>query len=197
MGKTTPLRLTLGQRRSLEALVGQPSASAIHRILRANDLKPHLQALDRTQPMLPLRPGQVERRTHDYERHGVIDLYAALEVATGRVVGSCKESHTGQDFSTFLKRLERTLRRGELPVILDNSSMHTVCVDQVPPPHPPRSPPYACAYRRRKPLGPVDVEDCGRRAGYRCRARREPAGHRTREGAARDERIHRARIERG
>jgi transposase len=88
------------------------------------DEKTQVQALDRTQPMLPLKPGQVERRTHDYTRHGVVDLYAALEVATGRVVGSCRDSHTAQDFLTFLKRLERTFRRGELHVILDNSSTH-------------------------------------------------------------------------
>lgn len=139
--------------------------TAVHEILRANDLKPHLQrtfkvskdprfsekvrdvvglylnppekavvvsldektqvqALDRTQPMLPLRPGQVERRTHDYKRNGVVDLYAALEVATGKVLGRCKDSHTGQDFLGFLKTLERTFRRGELHVILDNSSTH-------------------------------------------------------------------------
>lgn len=139
--------------------------TAVFEILRANDLKPHLQrtfkvskdpafaekvrdvvglylnppdnavvisldektqvqALDRTQPMLPLKPGQVERRTHDYTRHGVVDLYAALEIATGKVVGRCKDSHTGQDFLSFLKAVERTFRRGELHVILDNSSTH-------------------------------------------------------------------------
>jgi len=88
------------------------------------DEKTQVQALDRTQPMLPLRPGQVERRTHDYKRNGVVDLYAALEVATGKVVGRCKDSHTGQDFLSFLKAVERTFRRGELHVILDNSSTH-------------------------------------------------------------------------
>lgn len=139
--------------------------TAVHEILKANDLKPHLQrtfkvskdpafaekvrdvvglylnppqnaivisldektqvqALDRTQPMLPLKPGQVERRTHDYTRNGVVDLYAALEIATGKVVGRCKDSHTGQDFLSFLRTVERTFRRGELHVILDNSSTH-------------------------------------------------------------------------
>lgn len=88
------------------------------------DEKTQVQALDRTQPMLPLRPGQSERRTHDYRRNGVVDLYAALEIATGRVVGDCKDSHTGQDFLSFLKRIERTFRKGELHVVLDNSSTH-------------------------------------------------------------------------
>lgn len=88
------------------------------------DEKTQVQALDRTQRMLPLRPGQVERHTHDYRRNGVVDLYAALEVATGRVVGDCRDSHNGQDFLTFLKRLDRTFRKGELHVVLDNSSTH-------------------------------------------------------------------------
>jgi transposase len=88
------------------------------------DEKTQVQALDRTQPMLPLRPGQVERGTHDYRRNGVVDLYAALEIKTGRVVGNCRDSHTGQDFLSFLKRLDRTFRKGQLHVILDNSSTH-------------------------------------------------------------------------
>lgn len=88
------------------------------------DEKTQVQALDRTQPMLPLRPGQVERGTHDYRRNGVVDLYAALEVKTGRVVGDCRDSHTGQDFLSFLKRLDRSFRKGALHVILDNSSTH-------------------------------------------------------------------------
>jgi transposase len=88
------------------------------------DEKTQVQALDRTQPMLPMRPGQVERRTHDYRRNGVVDLYVALEVATGRVVGACRESHTSADFLAFMTRLERTYRKKELHVILDNSSTH-------------------------------------------------------------------------
>lgn len=139
--------------------------TVVHKILRANDLKPHLQrtfkvskdplfaekvkdvvglylnppenavvlcldektqvqALERTQPMLPLKPGQAERRTHDYRRHGVTDLYAALELATGKVVGDCRDSHTGTDFLSFLNRLKREFPRGELHVVLDNSSTH-------------------------------------------------------------------------
>lgn len=139
--------------------------TVVHKILRANDLKPHLsrtfkisrdpqfsekvrdivglylnppekavvismdektqvQALERTQPMLPLRPGQVERHTHDYRRNGVLDLYAALEIATGRVVGACRQNHTGRDFLAFLRKLDREFPDGELHVILDNSSTH-------------------------------------------------------------------------
>ena len=139
--------------------------TVVHKILRANDLKPHLQqtfkvskdprfaekvqdvvglylnppekavvlcldektqvqALERTQPLLPLRSGQPQRRTHDYKRHGVTDLYAALELATGRVVGDCRDSHTGTDFLSFLDRLQREFPRRELHVVLDNSSTH-------------------------------------------------------------------------
>ena len=72
------------------------------------DEKTQVQALDRTQPMLPMKPGQVERRTHDYRRNGVVDLFAALELATGRVVGDCRDSRNSRDFLAFLKRLNRT-----------------------------------------------------------------------------------------
>ena len=88
------------------------------------DEKTQIQALARTQPVLPLRSGDVERRTHDYERHGVVDLYAGLEVASGRVVGECRDRHTGADFLAFLKKLDRSFPKGELHVVLDNSSAH-------------------------------------------------------------------------
>jgi transposase len=88
------------------------------------DEKTQVQALERTQPMLPLRPGQVERHTHDYRRNGVLDLYAALEIASGHVLADCRESHTGRDFLAFLKSLKKEFPKGELQVILDNSSTH-------------------------------------------------------------------------
>src|SRR5215468_4252050 len=89
------------------------------------DEKTQIQALSRTQPLLPLRPGLPARQTHDYRRNGLTSLYAALEVATGQVVGECRPRHTSADFLAFLKRLARTYRQGELHVILDNSSTHT------------------------------------------------------------------------
>ena len=89
------------------------------------DEKTQIQALSRTQPLLPLRPGLSARQTHDYRRNGLTSLYAALEVATGTVLGECRPRHTGADFLAFLKRLARTYRRRELHVILDNSSTHT------------------------------------------------------------------------
>jgi transposase len=68
------------------------------------------EALDRTQPMLPLRPGQVERHTHDDTRHGVTSLFAALNVATGEVTQESRQRHTGADFLAFLRRIERAYR---------------------------------------------------------------------------------------
>jgi transposase len=89
------------------------------------DEKTQIQALSRTQPLLPLRPGLPARQTHDYRRNGVTSLYAALEVATGRVVGACRATHTGADFLHFLKRIARRYGRHELHLIVDNSSTHS------------------------------------------------------------------------
>jgi transposase len=89
------------------------------------DEKTQIQALSRTQPLLPLRPGLPARQTHDYRRNGLTSLYAALEVASGKVVGECRDRHTGADFLAFLKRVRRGYRGHELHVILDNSSTHT------------------------------------------------------------------------
>lgn len=93
-------------------------------IVLSVDEKTQVQALDRTQPMLPLRPGQVERHTHDYKRNGTLSLFAALEVATGQVTNETRARHTGADFLAFLRRLAREYPRGEVHVILDNVSTH-------------------------------------------------------------------------
>jgi transposase len=89
------------------------------------DEKTQIQALSQTQPLLPLRPGLPARQTHDYRRNGLTSLYAALEIASGTVVGECRPRHTGADFLAFLHRLARTYRQPDLHVILDNSSTHT------------------------------------------------------------------------
>ena len=89
------------------------------------DEKTQVQALARSQPLLPLRPGLPERRTHDYIRHGVTSLYAALEVASGRVWGECSRRHTAADVLRFLKTLARSFPRKQLHIILDNSSTHS------------------------------------------------------------------------
>ena len=88
------------------------------------DEKTQIQALNRTQPLLPLRAGLPARQTHDYQRNGLTSLYAALEVASGAVTGACSARHTGADFLRFLKGLSRRYQRRDLHVILDNSSTH-------------------------------------------------------------------------
>jgi transposase len=90
------------------------------------DEKTQIQALDRTQPMLPLRPGQAERRTHDSLRHGTRSLYAAFDVATGRVLGRVTKQHRARDFIAFLQQIDRsTPKHLDLHLIVDNSSTHT------------------------------------------------------------------------
>lgn len=89
------------------------------------DEKTQIQALDRTQPLLQLRPGQIERRTHDYKRNGTASLYAAFDVATGEVIGRITKRHRAKEFLAFLRQIEReTPDDLELHLILDNSSTH-------------------------------------------------------------------------
>jgi len=89
------------------------------------DEKTQIQALDRTQPLLPLRPGQIERRTHDYKRHGTTSLYAAFDVATGQVMGRVTQKHRAKEFLDFLRQIDRSTPDDlDLHLILDNSSTH-------------------------------------------------------------------------
>jgi transposase len=88
------------------------------------DEKTSIQALERTQLPLPLRSGRARRHTHDYKRHGVVDLYAALEIATGKVTHRLSASHKAADFIGFMNRVVRAYPDQELHVILDNSSSH-------------------------------------------------------------------------
>jgi transposase len=106
-------------------VVGLSLAPPTNAVVLSVDEKTQIQALERTQPLLPLRPHLPARQTHDYHRHGLTSLYAALEVGSGRVTGECSVRHTGADFLRFLKRLHRTYCRRELHVILDNSSTHS------------------------------------------------------------------------
>ncbi len=89
------------------------------------DEKAQIQALDRTQPLLPMRPGQVERRTHDYERHGTTSLFAALDLATGRVIAECHRRHRGIEFRKFLDTVENAVPLSlDVHLILDNYGTH-------------------------------------------------------------------------
>jgi transposase len=89
------------------------------------DEKTQIQALDRTQPTLPMKVGKAKRMTHDYKRNGTTSLYAALEIATGEVTGACYPQHRHQEFIAFLNHLVRAYPRRPLHVVLDNSSTHS------------------------------------------------------------------------
>jgi len=95
-----------------------------HAVVLSVDEKTSIQALQRTQPPLPLRAGRAMRHTHDYKRHGVVDLYAALEVATGDITHRLSTRHTATDFLAFMRQVVRAYPARELHVILDNSSTH-------------------------------------------------------------------------
>jgi transposase len=88
------------------------------------DEKSQIQALDRTAPILPLRPGLAERRTHDYVRHGTTTLFAALEVATGKVTDRCFDRHRHIEFLAFCKQVAKAYPRRELHLVLDNYGTH-------------------------------------------------------------------------
>jgi len=88
------------------------------------DEKSQIQALNRTQKTLPMQPGHAEQRTHDYVRHGTTTLFAALEIATGKVTGLCKARHRHQEFLAFLKHVARAYPQRELHLVMDNYATH-------------------------------------------------------------------------
>src|SRR5215472_5274590 len=89
------------------------------------DEKSQIQALDRTAPLLPLRPGLPERQTHDYQRHGTTTLFAAFNILTGKVIGQCLSRHRSREFVKFLNQLEQELPADlEVHLIMDNYNTH-------------------------------------------------------------------------
>jgi transposase len=99
----------------------EPPANAI---VLCVDEKSQIQALDRTQPMLPMRTGSVAKRTHDYVRHGTSTLFAALDVATGKVTAAVKPRHRRQEFLAFLKQVHRAYPDTDLHLVMDNYAAH-------------------------------------------------------------------------
>ena len=96
-----------------------------HALVLCVDEKTQIQALDRTQPLLPMRPGQLERRTHDYKRHGTISLFAALELKTSQVMAQLKSRHRSLEFRQFLDLIEAQVPAGlEVHIIVDNYGTH-------------------------------------------------------------------------
>jgi transposase len=89
------------------------------------DEKSQIQALDRTQPVLPMRPGQIERRSHDYTRHGTLSLFAALDAATGTIIGRCFKRHRAQEFLKFLREIEANVPADlDIHIVMDNYATH-------------------------------------------------------------------------
>ena len=89
------------------------------------DEKTQIQALDRTRPLLPMRPGQVERRTHDYVRHGTTSLFAALDTKSGKVIGQCHKRHRSVEFRRFLDTIEASVPPDlDVHLIVDNYGTH-------------------------------------------------------------------------
>jgi transposase len=106
-------------------IVGLYMSPPDNAIVLCVDEKSQIQALNRTQPLLPLRPGQVERRTPDYERHGTTTLFAALDVQTGRVIGECHARHRTIEFRKFLDTVDASVSStSEIHIVLDNYSTH-------------------------------------------------------------------------
>jgi transposase len=110
--------------RDVVGLYLDPPARAV---VLSVDEKSQVQALDRTQPLLPLRPGQAERHTHDYVRNGTTSLFAALNVATGKVIGKCYRRHRQQEFVRFLEEVDAAIPEEEgvtIHLIMDNYGTH-------------------------------------------------------------------------
>ena len=106
-------------------IVGLYLAPPDHALVLCVDEKSQIQALDRTQPLLPMRPGQVERRTHDYVRHGTTSLFAALDVKSGQVIGRCHRRHRAIEFRKFLDVIDATVPADlDIHLIVDNYATH-------------------------------------------------------------------------
>jgi transposase len=120
--KISPDPLLTGKIRDVAGLYLAPPANAV---VFSVDEKPQIQALERTAPVLPMLPGVPERRSHDYVRHGTVDLFAALNTATGTVIGKLSAQHRAVDFRDFLDEIDHQAEPGlAVHVICDNLSAH-------------------------------------------------------------------------
>ena len=109
----------------VQDIVGLYMAPPDRAVVLCVDEKSQIQALDRTQPVLPMAPGVAERRTHDYVRHGTTTLFAALDVATGAVIGKCFGRHRASEFLSFLKEVEAAVPDGlDVHLVMDNYATH-------------------------------------------------------------------------
>lgn len=109
----------------LQDIVGLYMAPPNRAIVLCVDEKSQIQALDREQPVLPMAPGVAERRTHTYIRHGTTSLIAALDIATGAVIGKCYKRHRASEFLDFLKRIDTAVPKGrDVHLVMDNYATH-------------------------------------------------------------------------
>ena len=106
-------------------VVGLYVTPPAHAIVLCVDEKSQIQALDRSQPLLPMRPGQIARRTHDYKRHGTTSLFAALDIVTGHVIGKCYPRHRATEFRKFLDEIEANVPTDlDVHLVMDNYATH-------------------------------------------------------------------------
>jgi len=109
----------------VEDVVGLYMHPPAHAVVLSIDEKSQIQALDRTQPGLPIKPGKCGTMTHDYRRHGTTTLFAALNILDGEVIGRCMQKHTHQEFIRFLNAVDRQLPVGKIVhAIMDNYATH-------------------------------------------------------------------------
>ena len=121
-GKLSPDPLLIEKVRDIVGLYVNPPE---HAVVLCVDEKSQIQALDRSQPLLPMRPGQAERRTHDYKRHGTTSLFAALETKTSVVITQLHQRHRAVEFRQFLDVIDaRVPRQLEVHLIVDNYTTH-------------------------------------------------------------------------
>ena len=106
-------------------IVGLYMAPPERALVLCVDEKSQIQALDRSQPLLPMRPGQAERRTHDDKRHGTLSLFAALDCASGKVIGRCFKRHRAKEFKSFLDTIEDNVPTDlDIHIVMDNLATH-------------------------------------------------------------------------
>jgi transposase len=106
-------------------VVGLYVSPPSHAVVLCVDEKSQIQALDRSQPLLPMRPGQPARRSHDYKRHGTTSLFAALDIATGQVIGKCFPRHRAAEFRRFLDEIEANVPNDlDVHLVMDNYATH-------------------------------------------------------------------------
>ena len=120
--KLSPDPLLIDKVRDIVGLYMNPPD---HALVLCVDEKTQIQALERSQPLLPMRPGQLERRTHDYRRHGTTSLFAALELKTNHVIAQLKRRHRSLEFRQFLDAIEEQVPAGlQVHIIMDNYGTH-------------------------------------------------------------------------